>query len=65
METVNQVPRWFWIAIGLVLVVTVVAIIMCNNKKSSNLSTLGTSLNNQRTNIFDSINSINSINNQY
>lgn len=54
MEPTN-IPRWFWIAIGAVVVITIIANIYCKNKAVENKSNIATNLNGQRSTLSDSL----------
>lgn len=59
MENVNQIPKWFWIALGVILVITIIATVYCNNKSEKNITKLSEDLKTQiKEDIFDSISSL-------
>lgn len=60
METLSQIPKWFWIAIGAIVIVTIVAVVYCNKSSITNEAQLKENLGNSLTSksgedVFDSI----------
>lgn len=45
METATQIPRWFWITLGLIVLATIIAIAYCNKKSKDTVRNVSSMLN--------------------
>lgn len=46
METINQIPKWFWIALGIIVLATIASIMYCNSRSKQIASDVSDSLSN-------------------
>lgn len=64
METLNNLPKWFWFSLAAIVVITIGATMYCNKRSKENASNVASTLNtntntvNDQESIFDSISTI-------
>lgn len=43
----NDIPKWFWFAIGAIILITIIAVVACNSSSALKASSVAGEFNNQ------------------